>query len=761
VSDSELLVMPDYRDSTPQWGDVFPRPKGARDAVVIVLDDVGYGQLGCFGSSIETPNIDGLAADGLTFTNFHVTPICSPTRACLLTGRNHHANHVGAAGELATGFPGYDMRIPPENGTVAEVLRDEGYATYAVGKWHLAPPEEAAMGAPRDRWPLGKGFERFYGFLGCESDQYFPDLVSDNHQTSAPRMPQDGYHLSEDLADKAIEFVTDLTNSAPEKPFFLYLGLGACHTPHQAPADYIEKYRGKFDQGWDAWRSEVFRRQTESGLLPAGTKLSERPRWVPGWEELSDQEKQTAARLMEVYAGFLDHADQQIGRVIDGLKRLGRFDDTVIIVTSDNGASAEGGLRGTVANTRYLNGVPDTAGEIAAHLDELGGPNTYPHYPYAWAWAGNCPLKQWKQETHEGGIAVPMVLSWPNGIDDPGSRRRQFVHAIDVMPTLLDISSIEQPKTVRGVPQASIHGRSFQPAIVQASAPSPRRLQYFEARGCRALYYDGWKAVAYHPRIGASWDGSDPTRPFSDDRWELYNVENDFSETHDVAADHPERLSRMVVLWWVEAGRYNVLPLDNRGVARNSLPRPRLMPAQPEYRFHPSTAGLPERAVLNLRRQSYSLIAEVRLSSECDSGVLISQGSRFAGFSLYVKDRRLCYHYSYLALETYDIVSDVELPLGDVELAYHFTHFDDGSGLGELTVDGEKAGSLTINKTVPNTLGTGGDYLYIGRDGGSPVTSAYTAPFPFGNGLLSVRVRLLDPVGLDPDVLAAVDDARQ
>jgi len=759
VTRDEPQVMPDFRDSTPYWGDLFPRPAGGKDVVVIVLDDVGYGQLGCFGSSIETPRIDALAAGGLTFTNFHVTPICSPTRACLLTGRNHHSNHVGAAGELATGFPGYDMRIPAENGTVAEILRDQGYATYAVGKWHLAPPEEAGPGAPRDRWPLGKGFERFYGFLGCESDQYYPDLVSDNHQIPAPGLPEDGYHLSEDLAGKAIDFVTDLTNSAPQKPFFLYLGFGACHTPHQAPADYIAKYRGKFDHGWDEWRAQVYARQVASGLLPEGTRLSERPAWVPAWDSLSSDEQTAAARLMEVYAGFLDHADTQIGRLVDALKRLGRFEDTIVLVTSDNGASPEGGLRGTVANTRYLNGVPDTAAEIVAHLDELGGPSTYPHYPYAWAWAGNCPLRQWKQETHEGGITVPLIFSWPSGVRSPGAIRRQFVHAIDVMPTVLDISQVEQPTVLRGITQSPVHGRSFKPAIATDTAPSPRTLQYFEARGCRALYCEGWKAVAYHPRVGAVWDGSDPERPFSADRWELYNVAEDFSETNDLADEEPERLARMIELWWVEAGRYDVLPLDNRGVARNSLPRPRLMPAQTTYLFHPSPSGLPERAVLNLRGQSYSIVARLSGAGE---GVLISQGSRFAGFSLYVKDRRLHYHYSYLALRTYDVVSDVEIPLGEVELGYRFTASADGGGggLGELTIDDKVVGTIQIERTVPNTLGTGGDYLYIGRDAASPVTDAYQAPFPFGTALEAVCVTLIEPVPEDPTLTTTIDAAR-
>jgi arylsulfatase len=754
--------MPDYRDSRESWSHVKSQaPEEAKDVVLIVLDDVGYGQLGCFGSTIETPNIDALAADGVKFTNFHVTPICSPTRACLLTGRNHHANHVGAAGELATGFPGYDMRIPPKNGMLSEIFRDSGYATYAVGKWHLTPPEETSMAAPRDRWPLGKGFERFYGFLGCESDQYYPDLVSDNHQAAPPRSPEDGYHLSEDLADKAIEFITDLVNAAPEKPFFLYFGLGACHTPHQVPREFIERYRGKFDEGWDTWRQKVYKRQLCSGLLPAGTDLSDRPDWVPAWQSLTTIERRTAARLMEVYAAFLAHADAQIGRVVSFLRKIGRFDNTVVIVTSDNGASPEGGRHGTVANTRYLNGVPDTAEEIDRHLNELGGPATYPHYPFGWAWAGNCPLKRWKQETHEGGITVPMIVSWPRGIRNPSTIRRQFIHAIDVAPTLIAINGIGEPAAIRGVPQSPMHGRSFATALVDADAPSPRRLQYFESRGCRAVYYDGWKAVAYHPRVGASWDGSDPDLPFSEDRWELYHIESDFSETVDLAAEAPERLARLTELWWVEAGRYDVLPLDNRGVARNALPRPKLITPRARYLFLPSHAGLPERAVLNLRGQSYTIAASVVIPKRDVNGVLISQGSRFAGFTLFVQGRRLRYHYSYLGLQSLDLVDEDELPLGELTVGYRFDHAADGSGVGSLFVN-DKIGAVgKLAKTVPNTLGTGGDYMFIGRDGGSPVTTMYRAPFAFDGQLREVRIEIADPVSHDPHVLTAVDEARQ
>jgi arylsulfatase len=464
---------------------------------------------------------------------------------------------------------------------------------------------------------------------------------------------------------------------------------------------------------------------------------------------------------MEVFAAFLTHADAQIGRLVNFLKDIGRFESTLVLVTSDNGASPEGGRHGTVANTRYLNGVTDTAEEIDTHLNELGGPATYPHYPFGWAWAGNCPLKRWKQETHEGGITVPLIVSWPRGIHNPSTIRRQFVHAIDVAPTLLAINGISEPKAICGVHQSSMHGRSFAEALLDAGAPSPRNLQYFESRGCRALYHKGWKAVAYHPRVGASWDGSDPERSFSEDRWELYCVESDFSETIDLAAEEPERLARLIELWWVEAGRHNVLPLDNRGVTRNALPRPKLITPRMSYVFRPSYAGAPERAVLNLRGQSYTIAASVVISGQGGNGVLISQGSRFAGFTLFVQDRHLRYHYSYLGLLQFDLLDKDELPAGGVTLGYRFDRSSDGSGIGALLVNDKICATGTLARTVPNTMGTGGDYMFIGRDGGSPVTAMYQAPFPFDGELREVRVEITDPVSHDLRVLAAVEDARQ
>ena len=473
-------------DSTASWPPLPRAPEAAPNVVIVLLDDVGYAQLGCFGSDIATPTFDRLAAGGLRYSNFHTTALCSPTRACLLTGRNHHRSGMGRIVEFASGFPGYDATMPQSNGFLSEVLVNQGYATFAVGKWHLAPATEMAMGAPRERWPLGRGFDRFYGFLGGETDQYHPDLVHDNHQVDPPRSAEEGYHLSEDLADRAIGYLADLRAFSPERPFFLYFALGACHAPHHVPPSYRDRYRGRFDQGWDRWREEVFARQQASALLPPGTQLSERPDWVPAWDTLGDDERRLYARMMEVFAGFLEHTDAQVGRVLDFVGSLGELDNTIVMVMSDNGASAEGGPRGSFNENYFFNLVPESLEENLRRIDDLGGPAAHNHYPWGWAWAGNTPLKRWKRETHEGGITDPLIVCWPRGLGQPGEVRHQYVHAIDVMPTLLDVIGIEPPAQLAGVEQQPLDGASFRATFSDTAAPSPRSTQYYEMLGCRA-----------------------------------------------------------------------------------------------------------------------------------------------------------------------------------------------------------------------------------------------------------------------------------
>ena len=712
----------DYRDSAPSWP-VEPRSENAPNVVVVVLDDVGFAQLGCYGSNIKTPNIDKLAANGLKLTNFNTTGICSATRSCLLTGRNHHSNHMGAVAELATGYPGYDFRMPKENGTLAEILLEQGYGTFAIGKWHLTPAEEHTLGAPRVRWPLGRGFERFYGFHGSDTSQYYPDLVCDNHQVAPSKTPEEGYHLSEDLAEKSIEYIRDLHNAAPGKPFFLYFAFGAMHTPLHVPSRYIEKYRGQFNQGWDEWREQVYRRQLESGVLPPGTKLTPRPEWIPAWDTLTADEKLVYARLMEVFAGFLEHSDAQVGRMMAALADMGKLDNTIFIVLSDNGASSEGGLNGMFNNVRYLNGIKESVASLKEKLDTIGGPDSNPHYPYGWAWAGNTPFRRWKQEVHAGGVADPFVIHWPNGFNQAGGIRGQYAHAIDVMPTLLDLLQVKAPETIAGIRQSDIHGISFAHFLHQGSAPSRHDTQYFVIRGCRALYHGRWEAVTYHPRVGLAWDGSDPSRPYSEDKWELYHVEKDFSEHDDLAAQHPELLARLVEMWWVEAGKYDVLPLDNRGVARLSLRKAGAYPITDRQVLYPSAGTIREFGAINLKNRSHTIQVDLHVARSAEEGVILSMGCGYGGYAIFVHEGIPHYVHNYASVTEFVVRGESPLPVGDVTLAFTFEKTGEHCGNGSLHVNGKQVGSAAIGNTVPYYFG--GAEMAVGFNPGYAVSRIF------------------------------------
>ena len=509
----------DWRDSEPWWPPVPAPPPGAPNIVLVVLDDVGFAQLGCYGSDISTPVLDGLAAGGVRLANFHTTSLCSPTRACLLTGRNHHRSGMGRVADLAVGFPGYWGRPPRENGYLSEILRAAGYATYAVGKWHLSPEDETSMAAARTTWPLARGFDRWYGFHGGETHQFVPALYHDNHGVRPPRTIDAGYHLSADLADRAIEFLGDLRAADAGKPFLLYFATGACHSPHQPPPHWLARYRGGFDAGWDTWREATFARQLAAGLLPPQTQLSPRPPWVPAWDSLDPGQRAVAARFMECFAGFLSHADEQIGRVLAFIRELGESRNTVVVVVSDNGASAEGGAQGSINDIRMVNIDPATDPEMLRRLDEIGGPRTHNNYPWGWTMAGNTPFRRWKREVHEGGVADPCIVSWPGGPVQPGAIRHQFTHAIDVLPTLLELTGIELPAQLDGIEQTALDGESFGYLLAEGGQLEPERhhTQYFEMFGSRALYHRGWKAVAFHP-VGPLYDDQDPNASFDDRR---------------------------------------------------------------------------------------------------------------------------------------------------------------------------------------------------------------------------------------------------
>src|SRR5213596_2474265 len=555
-------------ESSPAWPAPVRAAEGAPNVLFIVQDDTGFGQLGCYGSPIRTPNLDMLAKNGLLFNNMHTTALCSPSRSCILTGRNHHSNAMSCITEGSTGFPGGNGAIPFENGFLSEMLLQQGYATYCLGKWHLTPSEQISAAGPYDRWPLGRGFERYYGFLGGDTHQYYPDLVYDNHQVEPPKTPEEGYHLNEDLADKAIQFIADAKQVAPDKPFYMHFCTGAMHAPHHVPKEWADKYQGMFDDGWDAYRERVFARQKELGIVPEGAELSRHDPDVPDWETLSPEQKKLYARMMEVFAGFLTHTDYHIGRLLDYLKSTGEFDNTLIMVISDNGASAEGGPGGTTNEIQFFNNAQETLEESLAKLDKIGGPETFNHYPWGWTWAGDTPFHRWKRETYRGGVSDPFIVHWPQGIQARGEVRTQYSHAIDMVPTVLDALGIEPPATIKGVTQSPIEGVSFAHTFDDANVPTRHHTQYFEMFGHRSLYHNGWRAVCPWPGPSFTEAGKPFGVPISAEalieldakHWELYHVDEDLAENHNVADERRDILIALIAQWYVEAGRYDVLP---------------------------------------------------------------------------------------------------------------------------------------------------------------------------------------------------------
>lgn len=739
-----------YHWDAEAWWPPDPRPPaGAPNVLLVILDDVGFAQLGCFGSDIATPNLDRLARGGLRYANFHTTALCSPTRACVLTGRNHHAVGMGRIVDLATGFPGYDARIPRSCALLPAMLTAHGYAAWAVGKWHLTPEDEAHLGARRDRWPLARGFERWYGFFPGETHQFVPALFHDSHHVEPPRGVEEGYHLTSDLVDRAVEYVEDLRNVDVDKPWLLYLATGACHSPHQAPAGWIGRYRGHFDRGWDAWREATLARQKELGVVPAHTELSPRPDWVPAWDALSPTERGVYARYMEAFAGFLSHTDHELGRLVDRLDALGELDDTLVMVLSDNGASSEGGPTGSLNDVRAWNALPRTVEEAAERLDEIGGPRIHNNYPWGWTVAGNTPFRRWKRETHEGGVADPLVVHWPRGIRARGEVRRQYVHAIDVVPTLLDVIGIEAPADVAGVAQRPLDGVSFAPTFDSARAAEVHRTQYYEMFGCRALYQDGWKAVTYQEIQ------SDEPR-LDEAAWELYDLRADPSECHDVAAAEPERLATLVDCWWEEAERNQVLPLDNRPFSDLVFQRGASVAPRNRYTYWPGRAPVPESVAVNVRARPHEVIAHVTIPASLDvvEGVLAVQGSVLGGWSFHLlRDGRLCYVHNLAGWRLYRVEADIgRLAPGDHRLAFRFT-----PPRAELLVDGDVVGEGEVRRTVWSRFSLTGAGLTAGWSPDySPADRDYRGRFPFTGTLHRVDVDVAGAPVIDP-VVEALD----
>lgn len=726
-------------DSTPAW----PAPLRARDdspnVMFIVMDDMGFGHLGCYGSPISTPNIDRLAAGGLRYTNMHTTALCSPSRSCIMTGRNHHSNAMAAITEASTGYPGYNGAVPFENGMLSEILIAKGYNTYALGKWHLVPTEEMSAAGPYSRWPLGRGFERYYGFLGGDTHQYYPDLISDNHQVEPEKTPAEGYHLTEDLADRAIGFVADAKQVAPTKPFFLYFAPGATHAPHQVPKEWIDKYAGKFDGGWSAYREHVLARQKELGIMPSDAELSRHDPDVQDWETLSADEKRLYARMMEVFAGFLEHADHQIGRVLDFLESLGELDNTLVMLISDNGASAEGGPTGSINENKFFNFVPDSLEQNLAAIDELGGPKHFNHYPWGWTWAGNTPFRRWKRETYRGGISDPFIVHWPNGIAARGELRHQFGHAIDMVPTVLEALNIDPPAALRGVTQSPIEGTSLTYSFDDAEAADKHTTQYFEMLGHRSIYHDGWRAVCPWP--GPSFAEGHPFgTPMSRDEldkldvhgWELYHIAEDPTENHNLAADNQVKLIELITLWYAEAGKYDVLPIDGSGQQRFGQPRPQLSPARESYTYYPNTQMIPANAAVSVINRPHTILAELVVPEGGAEGVIMSHGGNAGGYSVYVADGKLHWAHNYVAVQIFDIESTTTIPTGNVTVEVQFTptgkpDIIHGKGVPatvQFRINGEEAGSGDVPVTVPLMFALG-EGVSIGRDSASPVTDAY------------------------------------
>ncbi|MFN4939416.1 sulfatase-like hydrolase/transferase [Bradyrhizobium sp.] len=744
--------------SSKPWWPAPPRPPaGAPNILVVLFDDVGFSDFGCYGSPIRTPAIDALAAQGLRYSGFHTTAMCSTTRAALLTGRNHHSVGVGCLANFDSGYPGYRGKIAREAGTIAEMLRAHAYRNYMVGKWHVTPLTESGATGPFDGWPLGRGFDRFYGFLDAETDQYAPELVLDNTHISPPGSFADGYHLTADLIDQAIRFIADHTADRPDLPWLTWLALGACHAPHQAPRDIIESYDAVFAHGWDVERAQRLARQKAMGLVPETTDLPPRNDGVKAWETHSDEERRVFTRLQSAFAGMLDHADQHLARLLAFLDRTGQRDNTLVIVMSDNGASQEGGPLGFVNAMGPFNFKPEPIAEKLARIDDIGGPDTHSNFPHGWAMASNTPLRRYKQNTHGGGIRDPFILSWPQRIAAQGELRHQFVHASDLVPTLLDLIGIAAPATIAGVPQMPLEGVSFAASIADATAPSKPVPQYFEMFGHRGLWHDGWKAVAFHP----------PGTPFDSDKWELFHLAEDFSETHDLAAAEPLRLAALVKLWWEQAEAHQVLPLDDRFGPRFAENAARFHGARTRFVFHAGMGHVPTDVAPDVRSRDYLIEAHVEIGPEGAEGVLIAHGDATSGYSLYVKDGHLVHDLNIGG--RHEIVSSTRaVPAGAHRLGLRVERLRRESepakgartGFSQYTllIDGEEVGALTTQLAFHTLISWSG--LDIGHDRGSPV-SDYTAPFAFTGRLSHVTVTMQNEQSLDGDSVGRAEMARQ
>ncbi|QDV18755.1 Arylsulfatase [Gimesia panareensis] len=721
-------------------------PKGAPNVLLILIDDLGFGHPATFGGPIPTPALDRLAASGMKYNRFHTTAICSPTRAALLTGRNHHQCGFGTITELSTGYPGYHSIWPRSCASIAEVLKDNGYSTAAWGKWHNTPDWETSPIGPFDRWPTGLGFEYFYGFQGGETSQYYPQLFRNTMPVEQPETPAEGYHLTADLADDAIAWINRQQSISPDKPFFVYFATGATHAPLHAPEEWIDKFKGQFDQGWDQVRGETLARQKKMGVVPENTKLTPRPKEIPGWDSLSDDARRLYARHQEAFAGFLAHTDYHVGRLVDAVRKLPDGDNTLIIyIAGDNGPSAEGSLTGTTNNMMTQNGIPDTVEGQLDEIKEIGGPKHENHYPVGWAWAGSSPF-QWMKRvpSHFGGTRNGLVISWPAKVKDAGTMRSQFHHVIDIAPTIYEAAGIPDPKTVAGVKQTPIAGTSMAYTISDPHAEGRRTTQYFETGGHRAIYHNGWVAAAFQ---GVPWELTG-SKGFDNTKWELYNIAEDFSEAVDLAQKYPEKLKELQAIFDQEAEKFNVYPLDDRFSERAlNLERPSVTRGRTIFSYAPGTTRIPEGSAPPIYQRTHTITASIDVGEVVARGVIVAEGGSSGGYTLYVKEGKLVYEYNFFGKERKKIVAAADLPSGKVEVEMDYqqkpiTKTNPAvGGTVTLTINGKQVARGEVPHVVPARF-SATETLDIGADLGSTVSEDYTAPHAFSGKIEKVNIEL-------------------
>lgn len=766
------VISLDIRDSKADWTPYTLKkaPEGAPNILFVLFDDTGQAAWSPFGGGINMPTLQKLADNGLIYTQWHTTALCSPTRSTLLTGRNHHLTGNASITEGADGFPGAHGRIPEQCETIAQVLQENGWSTFWIGKNHNVPEQDVASGASRKQWPTQLGFDRYYGFLGGETNQWYPDLVEDNHFTEAPYGPEEGYHLSKDLADKSIEYIRDQKATNPSKPWFLWYCPGANHAPHQAPQEYIDKYKGKFDEGYDAYRKWVLPRMIAKGIVPADTKLtdfnplppsvSNPGDYVKPWNTLKPDEKKIFSKLAEVYAAFSEYTDAQVGRVIDYLEQSHQLENTMVIYAADNGASGEGSPSGSVNENKFFNGYPDELSENMKYIDKLGSPDTYEHYPTGWAAAFSTPYKMFKRYSeYAGGTCDPLIISWPKGIKAKGEVRNQYHHSTDIAPTILDICGLEMPKVHNGVGQYPMSGVSMRYSFdAKPDDFTQKHIQYYSMLGSRAIWKDGWKAVALHAPISGKGN-------FDKDEWELYNVNGDRSESNNLAKKNPEKLKELVTAWMDEADKNLVLPLDDRTpVEVLATVRPAEEKVRERYIYYPGTAPVPEGIAVNVRGRSYKIIANVDIKDASASGVLFAHGSRFGGHVLFIKNGKLNYVYNFLGIAPEQKLTSTEiLKPGKYALGVEFIREKTGEhgeqiGVAKLYINDKMVAEGPM-KTQPGKFTLSGDGLCIGYDSGDAVSKEYKTPGTFKGGTIlgvGISVEKVQYVDLEKEAQRAL-----